>query len=315
MQVASEVLGATLQVLPINLRTGLAAMYRIESLIARLPDGWADAARVGLANPAAEGEAWTRIVRSLGWRIPEADPIPLCRLTVRVATFLQLGPAFDELRVKQTQYIREARANYAPLWDPHTDWIELGSTLRRLWSLRWENEHKEAFWRLTQDGFPGFSMHRAQRRGPNVALCPCGVPMSDGDRCHHFWDCAVARELRYELEACLGATVLRAQIWLLELPPDTHQAVWDVVGLAAITALEHGRRALYRCRGEMQDRAAAVAHAIVLTKAEFWARLTNYATLGIPPRNWREVPVGHPFLAPAGDNTDSIVVRGLVNPA
>lgn len=36
--------------------------------------------------------------------------------------------------------------------------------------------------------------------------------------------------------------------------------------------------------------------------ADFWGRLGNFVSLGIPPRGWDAVPATHPFLARgAGD--------------
>ncbi|PNH12747.1 hypothetical protein TSOC_000267 [Tetrabaena socialis] len=123
-------------------------------------------------------------------------------------------------------------------------------TLRRLWKLRWENEHKSALWRLAINGLPGFPMHATQLAGGGAAAasCPCGAAMVEGDRLHHFWSCAVAGAVRDALSAMLPLVVSREQLWLVRCPPGVHQRVWDVVCLAALSAMEYGRRLLYRRR-------------------------------------------------------------------
>jgi len=129
--------------------------------------------------------------------------------------------------------------------------------------------------------------------------------MSAGPRMHHFWDCVVVQGLRDALAEVLvgwaggaAAGLLRRHLWLAEAPPTLHQGVWDVVCLACLSALETGRQALYAARSESgcvaQGALRRVTAAVV---ADFWARLRSFATLGVRPRGWHDVPVGHPFLS------------------
>ncbi|PNH11177.1 hypothetical protein TSOC_002029 [Tetrabaena socialis] len=71
---------------------------------------------------------------------------------------------------------------------------------------------------------------------------------------------------------------------------EAHQLVWDVVCLAALSAMEFGCRLLYRRR-------PPILRVIAETVADFWARLRGFAAMGLPPRGWGEVPLVHPFLA------------------
>lgn len=163
----------------------------------------------------------------------------------------------------------------------------LRSTLARLWGLRWENEHKEPFWRLALNGFAFFAWHdrtatRAAavagaagtgtscpglglrgrgrgrgrglrsgggRRGGGAPRCPCGALMMHGPREHHFWSCPVARALCEYLQELGSIDIGRAHLWLVQPPTNgIKQPVWDVVCLAAVAALEKGRQALYGAR-------------------------------------------------------------------
>ncbi|PNG99909.1 hypothetical protein TSOC_014302 [Tetrabaena socialis] len=55
---------------------------------------------------------------------------------------------------------------------------------------------------------------------------------------------------------------------------EAHQLVWDVVCLAALSAMEFGRRLLYR----------RIIRVSAETVADFWARLRGFAAMGLPPR-------------------------------
>jgi hypothetical protein len=45
-----------------------------------------------------------------------------------------------------------------------------------------------------------------------------------------------------QVEPRLGETITRAHVWLVQAPGHTEQCVWDVIVLAAIAAMETGRR-------------------------------------------------------------------------
>ena len=62
--------------------------------------------------------------------------------------------------------------------------------LRRIWSLRWDNEHKEVLWKLALDGVPT----PARLHKPEQA-CGCGEAEGAG-RENLFADCRVASHVR-----------------------------------------------------------------------------------------------------------------------
>jgi hypothetical protein len=120
---------------------------------------------------------------------------------------------------------------------------------------------------------------------------------------HHFWQCPVARALLDEMNELLPVSISREQLWLVRSPPGMHQLVWDVVCLAAVSALEMGRRLLLRRRPLAGAPPLCVLRVCAECVADFWARLRGFVALGRPPRGWGEVSPVHPFLAAswAGD--------------
>jgi hypothetical protein len=191
------------------------------------------------------------------------------------------------------------------------DLLRVRQTLDRLWALKFENTNKEPYWRLVIDGFPGFSMHRSQLGGPGVAVCPCGTRMSTGDRAHHFWDCGVARALWFTISDNADELNFdKHHLWLVEPPRGIVQPVWDVVCMAAIAALESGRRCLYAARCDEGISSNVLNRIKVQTVADFWARLHSFAALGTKPRNWGAVPSNHPWLR--RNNDGNIVVQRVL---
>jgi hypothetical protein len=114
---------------------------------------------------------------------------------------------------------------------------------KRLWRLNWENRYKEVFWRLPLDGVPIYGM--ARYTGGSPLPCWCGAPGVGRDHC--FWACPVAACVRRTASRALpaGSLATRANCWLCQ-PPSLmqHQGVWDVAALAALTAMDAGRRRL-----------------------------------------------------------------------
>jgi hypothetical protein len=121
--------------------------------------------------------------------------------------------------------------------------------LRRLfagmWRVRWDNPRKEVLWRLVYDALP--TIQRLHL--PGVHCCQCGV--ASPGREHHFWDCPVAQAVRDQLQRALPAglaAVQREQLWLALAPGGVRLQVWRVVVLAALGAMERGRKMLYSWR-------------------------------------------------------------------
>jgi hypothetical protein len=95
----------------------------------------------------------------------------------------------------------------------------------------------------------------------------------------------------------------RPHLWLVLAPPGLHPLVWDVVCLAALSALECGRQQLYAARAaDGRAPALALARARVAVVTEFWARLHSFASLRLAPRGWAAVPLAHPFLCRSADD-------------
>ena len=85
--------------------------------------------------------------------------------------------------------------------------------------------------------------------------------------------------------------------------------VWDVVCLAAISALDFGRQRMVMAglaaRAKLPSaRVLSIGLAVV---ADFWGRLQTFVTLGIRPKGWDTVPSAHPFISRAVG--DGMVLR------
>lgn len=182
--------------------------------------------------------------------------------------------------------------------------------LRRLWPIKWEKENKETLWRLAVDGVP--LPGNTHLRGSAPERCGCGGFGGPGHhaaspRAHHFWECPVAQAVIQQIAAHVPGPITRAQVWLAEAPQGVQQCVWDIVSLAALTAMERARvglRAATRNAPVPQEAAQPGAPApveVAKSRAvlEFWQRLRGFAELGTPRRNWGGVGPDHPILAVA----------------
>ena len=104
----------------------------------------------------------------------------------------------------------------------------------------------------------------------------CGFVPAAGrasPRLHHFWFCPVAQAVLEQLESRITGQVTRRQVWLVQAPPGVAQCVWDVVSLAAVSAMERGRRHLVTCRRQGQSDTEVLAGALVCAVADVWASL------------------------------------------
>ncbi len=274
-----------------------------------------------------------RILPRLGWWPPPlTTPILLEKLSVGLATWMQLRVVREDRAQLHAEYVREAGGAALPQQGPvgaaaaaappaHDDLGDFQSALARMWQdVRWEHENKETLWRLAIDGIP--LPGNSHLRGMAVEACGCGEYAGDTaagaegaaaptPRQHHFWDCPVARAVVSQIEGHVGAPVSRRQVWLARAPVGVVQGVWDVVSLAALSAMEAGRRYLRaRTRAaeaqptqQQQQEAAgptALERARSIAIADFWARLKGFAALGVPKKGWRQVGPHHPLLAVAG---------------
>jgi hypothetical protein len=173
---------------------------------------------------------------------------------------------------------------------------ELLGVLGRLWRVRWENRNKEPFWRLVYDAFP--TAARLHLEQP----CCCGAAAT-ADRHHHFWACPVAQAVVTAISSAaaaqqpLAAPLSKDSIWLARSPAAVHSGVWDVVCLAAIAAMDHGRRRMYALSLGPPPATPLHVSSSRSAVAYFWERLTDFVALRRVPASWRaSVPLGHPFI-------------------
>ena len=290
--------------------SALVAAGRFAAAVALLPPGWEDAARAARAQCGAVtapplATSLQQVVRGLGWAQACGPPVMLMDYTVKAGTLLQLGPQLAALRAKHLDFVRDAGV------EPVREALVAGAfvaTLSRLWVLKWENQHKEALWRVASNACWAFPQNAASRAvGRAVAPCrACGVDMGDGDRRHWFWDCRTACALREAMGMALGAAPEdsldafdRASLWLVCPPAGITQPVWDVVCLAALSAMDTGRQRVIMAGLAAQHtlppvQVLAIGLEVV---AGFWGRLQSFVSLGLRPAGWDMVPPGHPFLA------------------
>jgi hypothetical protein len=205
----------------------------------------------------------------MGWKIARRIPVRLDSLSVRLATVLQLT-RLHTLRVK---YQEDFACEFTPVLDmgnPDAVYSHVNAVIaaqNQLWHVHWDNHYKEVYWRLVLNGLAtGERLHQQQCR------CICGS-LPDGlppDRRHHFWECSVARSvvdvLRQQLVGGWCRVPLQPHhVLCMERPKGVsdaltlHKGVWRVVCLAAINAMDLGRRAA--CQISVQERENRAADA------------------------------------------------------
>jgi hypothetical protein len=189
-------------------------------------------------------------------------------------------------------------------------------TLWLLWAIDWEREQKETLWRLAVDRVtPSRNTHL--HRTP-VEPCGCGGyggnagqsrPPQISPRAHHFWECPVAQVVVQQLAAYVPGRISRANVWLAEAPAGMQQCVWDVVSLAALSAIERARAGLRaatrghalepgkEAQGPTAGAAAGTPLEVARARAEldFWQWAQGFAELGVPRRGWDDVGPDHPM--------------------
>ena len=116
----------------------------------------------------------------------------------------------------------------------------------------------------------------------------------------------MARAVRDELEAGLfaggaGRSISRAHVLLFRRPASAcaplHQSLWDVAALAALGAMDFGRRVLARLAiHAVLDAPAMVAIAARRAKMQFWRLLFEFAAFNRASRGWAGVSPSHPLL-------------------
>ena len=273
------------------------AAERVQLLLDALPVAWVGAAREAAVEVAANriqppqpADALAVMLPRLGWQL-DGRPLPMSALTVRAGTDLLTASLAPR---REQQYF----APYAALaLDADAGPVdELRALLKRLWRIRWENKRKEPFWRLVYDAFP------TAARLHTAAPCLCGGP-GPADRHHHFWACPVAEAVVSAISAAvtaaqpLAAPLPKASIWLGRPPPGVYRGVWEVVCLAAVAAMDHGRRRMFALSTGPPPPTPLHVSSSRSAVARFWEFLCDFTALRCVPVSWQSrLPLGHPFI-------------------
>ena len=260
---------------------------------------------------------------ALGWQHPAGTSTPLPDLTVRLGTRLQLEQPGQPGQPTAEEQRRERLATFAalagaptnaaaapqptrpaetthqtqpPEAQAHAD--QVLRMLARIWKLNWDNSHKEVLWRLAVNGLPLAS--RMRGGGPKPCSCGHATP----DRRHHFWECPVAVAVVDSMQAQLGVrrNITCRNLWLAEPPANVHAGMWDVVCLAALVAMDSGRRLMTRIILTAREQNSQLTpgltqHAAQHAVARFWDLLQDFCTVGLAPATWQAQLSGeHPFF-------------------
>jgi hypothetical protein len=282
-------------------------MAYIQQLVAQIPVTWSQATlgalhlapipAVGQSDPVtipsppiepSRAEQWVEamLVSRLGWQgLPGGKTVGIKHLTVKAATALQLRPVRAERRARHESFVKFA------LGPSNPDNVKRGLTtlracLRKLWKrIKWDNMYKEVYWRMAVNGLP-----TAARMHHNHSKCLCGS-LCPGIQ-HHFWDCPIAQGVVQAVLTQLppawcsrppGVPPLKQEhIWLMQPPAGPsrlHRMTWLVVCLAAINAMDTGRKAVNKFLQRVhiqQSQAAAAARAAVPAVPDDQLDITDY---------------------------------------
>lgn len=282
------------------------ASERLAALLAALPLSWVHAARgaaaaiaAGQLPPPQPADAVAAIVPCLGWERQDGSPLLLAAYTVRGGTALLSAPR--QRRRLLSYFSPYAAAAAGAAHDGAAE--DVLAALRRLWRVRCENRLKEPFWRLAHDGLP--TAARQHVGSP----CACGAPDPSPGRLHHYWACPVARAVIDSVSAAVGAPVPRAAIWLARAPAGVHASVWCLVCLAAVAAMDHGRRVLYAVSHGPPVAGPVHAAAATAARNRFWRHLSDFLAYQRSQPSWRGAcPPGHPFFH-LDTATDTLVLH------
>jgi hypothetical protein len=283
------------------------AQSHLEGLVAAIPaafrqhvESMTDAERNSAPTAVV---VWQQLLGRLGWCMPGGKQYGLAAMSVKLFTALQWPTVLQGLQVRHDRFLGAVAGSVVQELPPVQS-SELRSVLSSVWSLKWENKHKEVLWRLLYDGFPTAArMHKTDRP------CACGVMMPDWR--HHFWSCPIAQAVVQTMRAQLpqDTPVLQVHLWLGRIPmAGMHTGVWHVTMLAALRAMHKARKLLDKWRLEQMEGGVVPQHiatpplrvqvASRLAVATFWDLLYDFAALRLYKPAWLlQVSAVHPFLA------------------
>lgn len=267
------------------------------------------------------------IMPRLGWLDEHGKVIRLQGLTVRDATHLQLCPVRQLRAAKHERYVADAIGQPLGMRPDDTMVRQLYAILNACWRLKWENTHKEVFWRMAVFGMEGVQcdIHRM-----SCCVCEPGALVPDV-RCHVFWECGMARAVREEIQKGLPpqtSPITKQNMWLIQPPPGVFAGVWRVVCLACVNAMWFGHRLMHAKwrQGQQCDetpgprqrtlydvwnipRDEAPAHVSMLVAQagrhavyRFWSELQDFVNMKKVPRRWcGKLGPRHAFIAECGE--------------
>jgi hypothetical protein len=211
------------------------------------------------------------LVKCMGWKTTgRGQPVRLDSLTVKSGTELQLWPLYM-LRAKyQEDFVHE----FAPMVDRGDPEVighhvrAIVAAQRQLWRVHWDNEFKEVYWRLVLNGLATSERLHQQQCRCVCGLLPGGLPPG---RRHHFWDCSVAKcvvqAMQQQLVGWCRGRLCAYNVLCMEPPRRVdaahtlHKGVWRVVCLAAVNAMDVGRRAACQINVREKEQQGEVAAA------------------------------------------------------
>jgi hypothetical protein len=257
-----------------------------------------------VTTPVPAGADLPAALASLAWGAVGDAPVGLRpaaggEVPVRAITALLTAPAAAMRAAQRSTFVRLATAG-TPLPAGAAAVAAFSVEQARAWRIPIDNRLKETLWRMAAGG----------ARGSNFQPwhCPCGEACPEGARPHTFWLCPIARAVRAQLDAATGTAVGRASLWLLipptDAPASVPPAVWRLVCLAALDAMELGRASLWSAHMEAGRPAvpgpawaATVQAAGNRAAARLWATLEDFARdhAREVPESWG-VTATSPFL-------------------
>jgi hypothetical protein len=288
------------------------ALTDVSTLLDLLPEQWVEAATNRLTDALNRGRSAADLMSTadmaaarsslsahLGWHLHSSpNPITLPQLTVALATRLQQSPTLEAIAERHSVFTAAAAA--LEQLTPLTQLPAVPSVLRRWWALKVANIYKESAWRLTLNAFP-----TAQRMHLSTPCPACGLAAPGFQ--HLFWMCPVADAVRSEIErqliACHMLEIPRrlacADIWLARLPnPSLHRIVWDLVCLAAIHAMDVGRRAAWAVGQRLPSPTLVTRIAARAACGALWTALADFAaTIKVPTADRTTLLTKQPFIA------------------
>jgi exonuclease III len=262
-----------------------------------------------------------RVCHLLGWAQPGgASHLSFARgrVAVRAARRLLVGDMVQASRAEEWErFARQARVE-----QPGAPQARVGTLVREAWRAPVEGRVKEVFFRLTLNGVNAAGGHDILFTTP----CACGYVAARGQpsqvhRAHAFWDCPVAEAVRAQLQAGMppACQVQRHHVWLLRSPDEQHctGAVWRVVAMVALQAMELGRAALWSARqrllhGDLPAGATPLQVAQRQAVGRFWLLLMDVAAMSTRMEDWPGLTPQHPFLGPRAPGTGFGVLEARV---